>query len=693
MAMSVLSEAYAHGPKFKYLTRTAVIAEDPSNTWTATEIATGKYSGSFQKIEENIPNLNFTTSTFWLQFNLSNYGAQPITYFIETARPITNKVNVYEIRNGIPIQLYLSGDDLPFKERPVTYRKFIFPVELEAGEQATYLVELGSDGEVLSAPLKIWDPANFNAFIQRENLTLGIYFGLLIFTIGFFLFFALALRQAIYTYYVSYLVFLFFMQASLDGIAFEYIWPDSPWLANHSIILFSAASVFMLMLYAAEFLQLKNMPIWFRSMYYGEMFFVALCFAAGFTNGFLYEITYPIINGLSLISLIGIILAIVWNQRNNVKVSIFFSLGFIAVLIGGIFFILTNFNVIESEFISQNAIKFGSAAEVVFLSMAMVGRYRDIEVDKETAQKMAFESLEELNKLTRDQNMMLETQVKERTAEIEEKKVELEEKNKEITDSITYAKRIQTAILPPEVSIKKVFPESFILYLAKDIVAGDFYYFEQSHDCTILAAADCTGHGVPGSLVSVVCHNALNRSIREFGTSNPGQILEKTTQLITETFAKSHEEIKDGMDISLMTLGKDNHIQWAGANNPIYVINKMEKLDFETKETMAGPNGFFLHEIAPTKRPVGKSDSTTPFQTHTIAIHPNQTIYLFTDGYADQFGGPKGKKFKYSSFKELLLSIQTMPMREQKELINQQFEDWRGELEQVDDVCVIGVRF
>lgn len=248
----------------------------------------------------------------------------------------------------------------------------------------------------------------------------------------------------------------------------------------------------------------------------------------------------------------------------------------------------------------------------------------------------------------------------------------------EIQDSIKYAKRIQSAILPPQKLVKEYLPESFVLYKPKDIVAGDFYWIEHKGDSILFAAADCTGHGVPGAMVSVVCNNGLNRSIREYGLTEPGKILDKTRDIILEEFEKSEEEVKDGMDISLCVLNiKQRILEWSGANNPLWVVRK---------------NASEIEEIKPNKQPIGKFAEPKPFKTHRVSLASGDTVYVFTDGYQDQFGGDKGKKFKAAQFKALLLQIQSLPMEEQRQKIDQAFESWRGKLEQVDDVCVIGVR-
>ncbi len=265
---------------------------------------------------------------------------------------------------------------------------------------------------------------------------------------------------------------------------------------------------------------------------------------------------------------------------------------------------------------------------------------------------------------------------------VEKQKDIIEEKNKGMMDSIKYAQRLQRAILVTLEEITKYLPENFLMYRAKDVVAGDFYFLEITDSHLFIAAADCTGHGVPGALVSVVCSNALTRSVKEFKLTDPAKILDKTKEIVIETFEKSGKDIKDGMDISLICWenwnGKSNQInlKWAGANNSLWYLQNRQ-----------------LFEINADKQPIGKHDNPVPFTSHGLQLKKGDSVFLFTDGFPDQFGGPKGKKFKYKQLKELFIAMQNQSMDLQKEKLEQSFDEWKGNLEQVDDVCIIGIRF
>jgi len=275
-------------------------------------------------------------------------------------------------------------------------------------------------------------------------------------------------------------------------------------------------------------------------------------------------------------------------------------------------------------------------------------------------------------RLTREQKSIIESQ----KSVVDKAYVELAEKNKSITDSINYAKRIQAAILPSDKIIHNYIPQSFIFYKPKDIVAGDFYWIDKKQDIVMFAVADCTGHGVPGAMVSVVCNNALNKVFRESEVQEPGKMLDMVNEIVIEQFSKNDEDVSDGMDISLCALDLNNKtLSYSGANNPLYLVRSNELLVFNAD-----------------RQPVGKYPERKPFKTHQIGIIENDIVYLFSDGFADQFGGKDGKKLKSKAFKELLVSISQKQLKEQNKILAEAFKNWKKSYEQVDDICVMGVK-
>jgi serine phosphatase RsbU (regulator of sigma subunit) len=276
---------------------------------------------------------------------------------------------------------------------------------------------------------------------------------------------------------------------------------------------------------------------------------------------------------------------------------------------------------------------------------------------------------------------VLEEKVELRTAEIAQQKKVIEEKNKDITASIRYAKRIQDAILPPDDFVKTYLPKTFVLFKPKDIVSGDFYWLSDKQDKILFAAVDCTGHGVPGAFMSIVGHNLLDQIVAEHGLTKPSEILDALNKSVSDTLRQSYtdDHVKDGMDLALCAFDrKTETFEYAGAFNPLWLIRNGEL--FETKGD---------------KFPIGnlKVGEQKKFTNHIIPLVKGDTLYIFSDGFADQFGGVNGKKLKYSVFKNMLLGIQHMSMEEQGAYLNKAIDEWRGELEQVDDILVIGTRF
>jgi ligand-binding sensor domain-containing protein/serine phosphatase RsbU (regulator of sigma subunit) len=281
-----------------------------------------------------------------------------------------------------------------------------------------------------------------------------------------------------------------------------------------------------------------------------------------------------------------------------------------------------------------------------------------------------------------NEKRILEEKVNERTAEVVQKNKELDEINKDITASIRYAKRIQDAILPPDEYVRQHLPECFVLFKPKDIVSGDFYFMEKKDDVVIFAAVDCTGHGVPGAFMSIVGHNLLDRVIGEQNITQPARILDELNRSLSDTLRQTNLEdntVRDGMDVALCAYRREkNVLEFAGAYNPLWLLRNNE-----------------LIEIKANKFPIGnsKAGEGNKFTNHEITLQKGDCIYIFSDGYADQFGGPSGKKFKASAVKNLLLTSQQLTMKEQREVLNTAIEQWRGQHEQVDDILVIGARF
>ncbi len=270
------------------------------------------------------------------------------------------------------------------------------------------------------------------------------------------------------------------------------------------------------------------------------------------------------------------------------------------------------------------------------------------------------------------------TKIKKAEYEIIKQRDKLHLQNKHITDSINYAKKIQTAVLPSEEVLRKILPQHFILFKPLNIVSGDFYWIQKVKENVLIAAVDCTGHGVPGAFMSMLGISFLNEIVQNGEEIQPNKILEKLRNRVKLTLGQTgkKDESKDGMDIALCVINKKTNIlQFSGAYNPLYFIRKKE-----------------LSEIKASRNPIGIFMKEKPFANNEIELQKDDILYMFSDGFPDQFGGEKGVKLKPNRFKELLLSISDKPMQEQQQILNKEFENWRGNIEQIDDMLVVGVK-
>ena len=281
----------------------------------------------------------------------------------------------------------------------------------------------------------------------------------------------------------------------------------------------------------------------------------------------------------------------------------------------------------------------------------------------------------------------LERKVKERTEEvvkqrdeIEKQRGKLQELYKDVTDSIVYAKRLQNTILPSPEKVRSICPDSMVLYKPKDIVSGDFYWFEEMNNKSLFAVVDCTGHGVPGAFMSILGSNGLNSALGEAKLDKPSEILDHLNKSIYESLHKNGEtedEVRDGMDVAICSIDYSTlTLEYSGANNALYIIRD---------------NEFIITKA--DKRAIGSfQPGTANYTNHTIPLKQGDMVYIFSDGYPDQFGGPRGRKLMYNNFREYLLLAKSQPIDSQAEFLNQKLVNWQGQMDQVDDILLIGLK-
>jgi phosphoserine phosphatase RsbU/P len=378
----------------------------------------------------------------------------------------------------------------------------------------------------------------------------------------------------------------------------------------------------------------------------------------------------------------GSVIRIVTDRTDEIRMEIIrmlaFTVVFILVLLMIIFLIYRKTRVITNPIKKLvdhvNRISSGNLSERADVSGS---------IEIVTLSRRFNKMIAELEELYND----LEQKVRDRTAEVVAQKEELEvqrdllaEQQKHIMDSIQYSKRLQNAILPTQDFIHELFPEALIFYLPKDIISGDFYWFHQHGNKRYFSAIDCTGHGVPGALVSMVGQNWLNYAVKDLQLEKPSDILDALNDGVMSTFKERDDDtsVKDGMDIALCCVDYDRMtLEFAGAYNPVLIISNGE-----------------INQIKGDKFPIGAffRGIKGKFQNHALPVQKGDVVYVFSDGYADQFGGPNDFKFLTKRFRELLVEIHSIPMQEQYDVLYSTLKDWMGNVEQVDDITIIGVK-
>ena len=336
-------------------------------------------------------------------------------------------------------------------------------------------------------------------------------------------------------------------------------------------------------------------------------------------------------------------------------------------------------NVVAEMVTSVNALSESFIKTSVFANEIGKGNLT-VDYDKLSENDMLGNALIHMRNSLHSYSADMENQVRERTQEVIEKSMKLETAYKEIRDSINYAKRIQESILPANEMISGVFPGSFVFYRPKDIVCGDFYWFAQKGDEVLIAAIDCTGHGVPGAFMTVIGNSLLNQIVSEEETTDPAKILTRLDKKLLETF-QQHGQVatNDGMDAAICRYRiNKREISFSGAKRPLFLFKNGELIEFKGNKS---PIGSFGH------------DYDKLFTTHKINMGANDTIYMFTDGLQDQFGGDDGKKFMIKRFRDLLAEIQPMSMSDQNKRLEREMNAWQGIYEQTDDMLMIGIRF
>ncbi|NME68032.1 7TM diverse intracellular signaling domain-containing protein [Flammeovirga aprica] len=663
--------------------------------------------------EQQIINVGFNEASLWLKLSLSNIDLQEDKDFIlEVGNSSLDVIEVYEVEGGQIINYQLLGDQVPFLERAIQFRNCLYPFRIEADSEKYLYLKIQTNG-ALQVPLTIATPTTFFINHLKTETAYGIYIGIMLVMVLYNILIFLSLKDLNYLYYAFPILANSTFFLSLSGHHFQYLFPNSPSVANNITVISIGAWILTSSFYAKSSLQSKKYSkvadiALITTMVLGGIG-VLLPFVTSYAFAVRINSKFTLVN--SLVMFVAGLL--IWYKGN--KSARFFILAWTAYLVGTFIFALMKFNFIEQNAFTKNVLAYGGVIEVLFLSLALSDKYKLYKREKEVAQK-------ELLEQQLQANAVLEEKVNERTAELKEKQVELEQnaatlqeafeqinnknveleqQNEEIVTqrdmvekqkihliessdkiqaSINYAKRIQATMLPSLSQLKDLFPDSFLLFRPKDIVSGDFYWCAKVGNKKILAAVDCTGHGVPGAFMSLVGYHLLQDIVVKTKITSPEIILQALHLQIIKSLHQENYQLKDGMDMSLFVYDEKTKIfEFAGAHNPLVYSQGGE---------------FVL--IKGDRNSIGSTRPKVSFTNHKVMIDKETTLYLYSDGFQDQFGGPKDRKFGSKNFRAVLQENSALELGLQKSILESALDNWmmadENHHKQTDDILVIGVK-
>ncbi|WP_341906061.1 7TM diverse intracellular signaling domain-containing protein [Fluviicola taffensis] len=634
--------------------------------------AVKSHLNSFKPINSRMVNLGFETKDVWFYFETKNLSKSRLIRMLKLSNPIIDEVDVYKrIGNSTFIPVAHSGDQRPFAWRYNGNRELIFPLKLDPHSTNGFLFRVNNGGEQFYFQSSLEKGSYIQVKHGNKQVFYGLLFGIMIFIIILNLAIGILFRQRIAYIYTLYGASFTLLQMSLLGFGTTWLWTDQYFISNRANPILASLGVLFFLNFTYRYLELhintpKIKPI-VRTIQLVLLLNVFLSLIPGTAFMNISAIT---VNAMTLILNLFIIYPLIITLKTGSRTAKSYLVAFSILQISVFAFVLRNFGVIPNSFLADNGLQIGFAVEMIILTFGILQRFKIMN-------DASISVLAEANELKENLNIQLEAEVELRTKEVIQQRNELEHKNEEITSSILYAKRIQNALLPSSSYYSTLIPHLNVFYYPKDIVAGDFYWVKRiriGEDIwKFVAVADCTGHGVPGAMMSVLCMNALNESSRLLEDADPADLLTRVSSYLRNYLLTDGMELSDGMDISVACYNSEKQIlRFCGANNPLWILNEGE-----------------IQVIPPTKRPVGKSESSLAFELHEMSYRENQRILLFSDGCIDQFGEKSGKKLKTPGLKKLVLEEYDPNPQNHLQNIEQGLMKWMGKEEQLDDICMM----
>lgn len=642
---------------------------------------------AFETAEHDVINFGNPKRTIWFKIKLDKPINDKNKWFLELRSAFVNHAEFYVQNSEGKWSHKETGKNHPFSIRKIKRATFFYQIP-EFKSQETFYVKVV--GGYLHFPVNIGTTEAFWDQYHSIDMLFGIFYGFIILIVLYNLFLYISIKETVYLHYILFVIFNGLSQATMNGHLAEFVWKEIIWFNVHIPLVHSFTGIFT-SLFVINFLNLdKELPV------ISKIFktFIPIYILSAIIISFVDTTTGSYINQVALmLTLILIMTSAVMLMKRGYAPARYFFIAWVFYLISIIMIILAGSDaIVYHEFYIYLPL-IGMAVEIILLSLALAEKIKHYKELKEEAQALAMETLENNQKLIQEQNTMLEHRVMERTEELQQINDELsitletvneqtkliEKKNHDITASITYAQRIQESMLPLPEKIQSFLPEHFIFFQPRDIVSGDFYWIEEIRDKIVIAAIDCTGHGVPGAFMSLIGNDLLHEVIETKGETDPCKILEYLDYKIMTTLRQENTDNQDGMDAAICVIDKSaNKIIFSGAKNPLILIQDGKLTEYKgSKRSIGGAKRKIIDK---------------PFDSHTIDLTENNIGYLFSDGYIDQFGGKDDKKFMKKRFVKMLEEIHHLPMEKQNDILKEQLLDWIGRGSQIDDILVVGFK-
>ncbi len=638
-----------------------LVLEDPQHSYTIDRVHNDT-SLKFKVSTQTNQSFGISNSSYWLRFKICNQIDEKI--FFRIINPLLDTAMLYGFKNN---KLIIKKG-----VRALKFEKKIpcsaFELKIPKGDTVDFYLNVSAFVPII-VPMRVFGESQTPRIVINQLLPDISLFGAILMMMFYNLFIGISTKSKSYIIYfflsLSVGLTLFFLRGYSIVILGKYSWI----IDNYFALIVSSSSI-ILNIFLLDFLQVKQYSLKLYRLALINIsinVIIALLFILDYKN--LNVKLYQAYNPLSNIIVIIIAFAIL---KKGFRPARYFLLAFGFFVIGTTLMNLTFANILPFTDLSIYYVHIGTFLELSIFSIALGDKINIYRKQTEEAQQKSIV-------LIKEQNTMLELRVNERTKDLQKAYHEIDEKHKEITDSINYAERIQRSFLATKELLDKNLKEYFVFFKPKDVVSGDFYWAAKLSNGTFaLVIADSTGHGVPGAIMSILNISSLENTVEQ-GRLSSSEILNSTREKIINRLKNdgSVEGGSDGMDASLICFDFANaKLMYSAANNPVWVVRNNE-----------------LNVLLPDKMSIGKHEKDNiPFRQSEFKFLKGDMIYALTDGMPDQFGGPKGKKFMYKAMKELLIENSNENMEFQKQKLENAFNDWKGLNEQVDDVCIVGIR-